>query len=150
MDWVLKRFSELTLEELYQNLQLRTDVFVVEQECFYPEVDGRDQASYHLFAKDGEETVAYLRILPPGLSFEEASIGRVVVKETHRGQGLARLMLERAITFILEEWGQQQIKISAQTYLQEFYTSLGFVPVSKMYLEDGIPHLDMIYTKNEA
>lgn len=143
----IKAFDELTLEELYDVLALRTDVFVVEQNCPYPEVDGKDTTCYHLLVKEDGKLLAYLRILPKGLSFEEASIGRVVVDKDHRGKGLARPMMEAAIAFIMETLGEETIKISAQAYLEEFYGSVGFEAVSEVYLEDGIPHKDMVYQK---
>ncbi|MGT2712362.1 GNAT family N-acetyltransferase [Streptococcus oriscaviae] len=147
MDWQLKAFDELTLKELYAILALRTDVFVVEQECPYPEVDGKDVQSYHLFAQENGEIVAYLRILPPGLSYDEASIGRVVIRASHRGQGLGRPMMQQAIDYIVRVLKEDRIKIGAQAYLEAFYASLGFEQVSEVYLEDGIPHMDMLYQK---
>lgn len=147
MDWQLKAFDELTLKELYAILALRTDVFVVEQECPYPEVDGKDVQSYHLFAQENGEIVAYLRILPPGLSYDEASIGRVVIRASHRGQGLGRPMMQQAIDYIVRVLKEDRIKIGAQAYLEDFYASLGFEQVSEVYLEDGIPHMDMVYRK---
>lgn len=147
MDWQLKAFDELTLKELYAILALRTDVFVVEQECPYPEVDGKDVQSYHLFAQENGEIVAYLRILPSGLSYDEASIGRVVIRASHRGQGLGRPMMQQAIDYIVRVLKEDRIKIGAQAYLEDFYTSLGFEQVSEVYLEDGIPHMDMVYRK---
>ena len=91
--------------------------------------------------------MAYLRILPAGLSYDEVSIGRVVIKPSHRGKGLGRPMMEKAIAYITIEWKESQIKIGAQAYLEKFYQSLGFKPVSEVYLEDDIPHLDMLYSK---
>lgn len=146
MEWKIKKFQELSLDELYAILAVRTDVFVVEQECPYPEVDGRDQASYHLCAWEDGVLLAYARILPPGLSFEEASIGRVLVRKEQRGRGLAQQLLKMALTFVTEDLGEQKIQISAQTYLTAFYESYGFQSVSETYLEDGIPHRDMIWT----
>lgn len=150
METTIKSFSDLSLEELYEILALRTDVFVVEQECPYPEVDGRDKECQHVQVREGQELVAYLRILPRGLSFEEVSIGRVLVKQGHRSKGLARPMMQAAMDFILTEWKEEAIRISAQTYLEAFYASFGFEPVSEPYLEDGIPHLDMLYTAKRS
>ncbi|MBY5034114.1 GNAT family N-acetyltransferase [Streptococcus gallolyticus] len=147
MDWTVKAFSDLSVDELYQVLELRSEVFVLEQECAYQDVDGVDPQCYHLFGKSDGKIVAYLRILPPGLTFSEASIGRVVIKLSHRGQKLAGPMLEAAMQYVIEDMGQETIKISAQTYLEKFYQSQGFVAVSDMYLEDGIPHMDMVYEK---
>ncbi|HEL1586477.1 TPA: GNAT family N-acetyltransferase [Streptococcus suis] len=147
MKWSLCSFDQLTLDQLYAILALRTDVFVVEQACPYPEIDGKDPASYHLFAEEAGEMIAYLRILPAGLSYEEASIGRVVIRGSHRGRGLGRPMMQEAIDYIVQDLQESQIKIGAQAHLEDFYRSLGFEPVSEVYLEDGIPHLDMLYVK---
>ncbi|HFI0264125.1 TPA: GNAT family N-acetyltransferase [Streptococcus suis] len=147
MQWEMKAFDQLSLQELYTILTLRMDVFVVEQACPYPEVDGKDPNCLHLLGTDEGELVAYLRILPAGLSYDEVSIGRVVVKSSHRGKGLGRPMMEQAIDFITTVWEESQIKIGAQAHLEKFYSSLGFEPVSEVYLEDTIPHLDMLYSK---
>lgn len=147
MHWEIKAFDQLSLQELYTILTLRTNVFVVEQACPYPEVDGKDPNCLHLLGTINGELVAYLRILPAGLRYDEVSIGRVVVKPSHRGKGLGRLMMEQAIHCITNVWKESQIKIGAQAYLEKFYQSLGFKPVSEVYLEDDIPHLDMLYSK---
>ena len=147
MQWEIKAFDQLSLQELYTILTLRTNVFVVEQACPYPEVDGKDPNCLHLLGTINGELVAYLRILQAGLRYDEVSIGRVVIKPSHRGKGLGRLMMEQAIHCITNEWKESQIKIGAQAYLEKFYQSLGFEPVSEVYLEDDIPHLDMLYTK---
>ncbi|WP_105148937.1 GNAT family N-acetyltransferase [Streptococcus suis] len=147
MQWEIKSFDQLSLQELYGILTLRVDVFVVEQACPYPEIDGKDPSCLHLLGTDNGELVAYLRILPAGLSYDEVSIGRVVIKPSHRGKGLGRPMMEQAIAYITTEWKESQIKIGAQAYLEKFYQSLGFEPISEVYLEDDIPHLDMLYRK---
>lgn len=147
MQWEIKAFDQLSLQELYTILTLRTNVFVVEQACPYPELDGKDPNCLHLLGTINGELVAYLRILPAGLRYDEVSIGRVVIKPSHRGKGLGRLMMEQAIHCITNEWKESQIKIGAQAYLEKFYQSLGFEPVSEVYLEDDIPHLDMLYSK---
>lgn len=147
MQWEIKAFDQLSLQELYTILTLRTNVFVVEQACPYPEVDGKDPNCLHLLGTINGELVAYLRILPAGLRYDKVSIGRVVIKPSHRGKGLGRLMMEQAIHCITNEWKESQIKIGAQAYLEKFYQSLGFEPVSEVYLEDDIPHLDMLYSK---
>ncbi|MCK3942222.1 GNAT family N-acetyltransferase [Streptococcus suis] len=120
---------------------------MLEQACPHPEIDVKDPNCLHLLGTDNGELVAYLRILPAGLSYDEVSIGRVVIKSSHRGKGLARPMMEQAIHFITNEWKESQIKIGAQDHLEKFYSSLGFEPVSEVYLEDTIPHLDMLYSK---
>ena len=147
MQWEIKAFDQLSLQELYTILTLRTNIFVVEQACPYPEVDGKDPNCLHLLGTINGELVAYLRILPAGLRYDKVSIGRVVIKPSHRGKGLGRLMMEQAIHCITNEWKESQIKIGAQAYLEKFYQSLGFKPVSEVYLEDDIPHLDMLYSK---
>ena len=147
MKWELKKFDELNVEEIYKILKLRIEVFVVEQECAYQDCDGKDQKSYHLFLEDEGRIAAYLRILKRGLSFDEVAIGRVIVNKDYRGKGLAREMMLKAIKFIEEELNEKEIKIQAQVYLVDFYGSLGFKKISEEYLEDKIPHVDMLYKK---
>jgi len=142
--WHTKAFEELSVEELYDILQLRTDIFVVEQNCPYPELDGKDKNCLHVFATQHGKVVAYARIVPPGLSYKEISIGRVAVHQDYRKEGLGRILLDLAIEKIEEEFDPQDIQIGAQCYLKKFYASFGFEPVSAEYLEDGIPHVDMI------
>ncbi|MDX8342604.1 GNAT family N-acetyltransferase [Rossellomorea sp. YZS02] len=144
MSWKVKSFTDLSTHELYELLQVRTEVFVVEQECAYLEVDGKDLHSYHLYKEENGEVVAYARLLPAGVSYEQPSIGRVLVKEGYRGKGLASELVKRGLAFIHEEWGQQPVKIQAQEYLREFYGSFGFRAITETYLDDGIPHIDMI------
>ena len=144
MKFEFKLLSELTNNELYDILQLRSEIFVVEQNCVYNDLDGLDKQAIHQFLKKDGEIVAYSRLLPPGTRFSEYSIGRVVVKETERGTGLGIQMMEEAKNFILNEWKATSIKVSAQRYLQKFYENLGFKVVSDMYLEDGIPHYEML------
>lgn len=144
MEWTIKQFQDLNLDELCAILYLRTEVFVVEQSCPYQEVDNKDQESYHLLGQDNGEIVAYARLLPPGITFPEASIGRVLVTRSHRGKGLAQQLMARSLAFLVEELGQKRIQLSGQTYLEKFYKSFGFKPVSQSYLEDGIPHKDML------
>ncbi|MCB5240050.1 GNAT family N-acetyltransferase [Niallia alba] len=144
MKWYTKSFSELTNLELYTLLKERTAVFVVEQNCPYLEVDGKDPESYHLFAEKQGEVVAYLRILPPGVSYPEASLGRIFVKKECRGKGLAEELVKRGLEFIRTELKEKSVKIQAQNYLHRFYRSFGFQPISDIYLEDNIPHIDML------
>ncbi|HLR16073.1 MAG TPA: GNAT family N-acetyltransferase [Bacillota bacterium] len=146
MNWHMKRFSELTNEELYGLLKARVDVFVVEQECPYEDIDNLDQQAMHYFAEHDGEIAATVRILPRKTTYEEVAIGRVLVVKKFRGQGLARKIMQQAITFIHEEWKEKEIKLQAQTYLQSFYESLGFKQVSEVYEEDEIPHIDMLLT----
>ncbi len=145
--WEIKPFAGLCINELYDLLKLRVDVFVVEQNCVYPELDEKDRHpdTFHLSGRNGNrELAAYLRILPPGLSFPQPCIGRVVVLKKYRGQGLCRLMIKRAVDQADRNWPGMDIKISAQAYLESFYQSYGFKKVSEPYLEDGIPHLEML------
>lgn len=147
MKYVLKEFDQLSLDELYQIIQLRLEVFVVEQDCVYQDLDGKDYVSYHLFAKDNDEIVAVLRILPENVSYDEMAIGRVVVKKSHRGQGISKLMMRMAIDFIVNDLGKNKIRLSGQAYLVDFYTNLGFKRVSDEYLEDGIKHFEFLFEK---
>lgn len=145
MNWTIKTFGELTTEELYEILKLRAEVFVVEQDCVYQDLDEKDKKAYHLFTQSDGEVVAYLRILQKGVSYPEVAIGRVVTKITHRRKGLAREMMQKAIGYIEHELHESAIRISAQKYLLEFYKSLGFEVISEVYLEDGIEHVEMLY-----
>lgn len=153
MNWELKSFTELSTVTLYDLLALRVNVFIIEQACLYPELDYKDQYCYHLYAFDDSLSLdeskrppllAYLRILPPGVSFEEVSIGRVIVAEKTRGTGLGRELMHRAFSAIKDIYGNVPIRISAQAYLKNFYESLGFESVSEIYLEDDIPHMEML------
>ena len=145
MNWEIKKFSELSGEEVYEILKLRSEVFVIEQQCIYQECDGKDNKSYHLFAKENGKIIAYLRILGKGVSYNEISIGRVLTDKKYRGKGLAKQMMLRAIEFIENHLNERIIRISAQEYLLNFYSSLKFVKVSDVYLEDDIPHVEMLY-----
>lgn len=136
-------FSELSTRQIYDVLQLRSEVFVVEQDCVYQDIDGHDEKAYHVLFYDEGILVAYSRILPPGTYFEELSIGRVIVKETHRSQKLGHVLMKSSIEFSLKTFPKSIIKISAQQYLIQFYESHGFVISGEGYLEDGIPHIGM-------
>lgn len=143
--WRIKKYEELTNDELYNIIKERVNVFVVEQDCPYPELDSKDHLAYHLFKVNANgEIIAYSRIFSKGLYYEEASIGRVIVKEAFRKEGLGRELLQRAISFIYEELKESTIKIQAQDYLRDFYGSFGFEAISEVYLEDNIPHVDML------
>lgn len=145
MKFTFKHFSELTTEELYNILKLRAEVFVVEQDCVYNDLDNLDKEAVHQFTLREGQIVAYSRLLKPGTRFNHYSIGRVIVRESERGTGLGIQMMEEAKTFILNQWKADKIKISAQKYLRNFYENLGFVVVTEEYLEDGIPHFGMLY-----
>lgn len=144
MNWSFKKFNELSVNELYNILKARVNVFVVEQACAYPEIDDYDQQSLHLFLKDNERLVAYVRILPTHSKYKEVSIGRVLVVEEYRGHGYAEKIMKKAINHIVTFWEEDTIKIQAQHYLSEFYSALGFEQITDIYLEDDIPHIDMI------
>ncbi len=151
MNWTMKRFEELTLQEMYEILRLRNEVFVVEQKCPYQDIDDKDQNSFHLFAADGQGGIfAYLRILDKGQTFDEISIGRVIVREDKRGSGLAKEMLQTAIDFVEKELQEHQIRIEAQAHLSAFYGGAGFQPCSEVFLEDGIPHIEMFYDSRQS
>lgn len=137
----IKQFKELTLQELYSFLKLRTDIFVVEQNCPYPELDGADEKAIHLYIKESDEVIAYLRIIPSKTG--TSRIGRVVTKMEHRSKGLSSQLMEKALEYIREHYPEDIMILSAQEHLQHFYGSFGFKPVSEVYLEDGIPHVDM-------
>ncbi|HBI93678.1 MAG TPA: GNAT family N-acetyltransferase [Terrisporobacter glycolicus] len=147
MNWKIKKFNELNIEEIYKILALRNEIFIVEQECPYLDCDDKDLNSYHLFLTENGQIVSYLRILEKGVSYDEISIGRVAVKKSYRGKGISRKMMQKAIEFIENNLSENTIKIQAQAYLLDFYSSLGFKAVSEEYLEDNIPHIDMIYKK---
>ncbi len=142
--WSLKKFEELSVFELYQILQLRNEVFVVEQNCPYQDADDKDQGSYHQMGWVENQLAAYTRLLPAGLSFSEASIGRVLTSPKFRKKGLGKYLMEISIVSLYKLYGQQPIKIGAQLYLQKFYEELGFAKCSEIYLEDGIEHIEML------
>ncbi|PZD94002.1 GNAT family N-acetyltransferase [Paenibacillus sambharensis] len=145
MDWSIKHYDELTKSELYRILQERTQVFVVEQNCPYQEVDGKDLASYHLYQSDeAGRIIAYLRILPAGVSYAEASLGRVLVAEDYRRKGIASELVGKALHYVRHELNEPAVRISAQAHLEGFYQSFGFKTTSQPYLEDGIPHINML------
>lgn len=148
MEFKLKRFNELTAEELYKILKSRNEVFVVEQNCIYQDCDNKDYEAYHLFCEEDGEVIAYLRILNKRVSYDEVSIGRVLVKEGYRGTGLSRDMMIKALNFIEEDLKEVEVRISAQVYIKKFYENVGFKIVSEEYLEDDIPHVQMLYKKN--
>ncbi|RTZ14770.1 GNAT family N-acetyltransferase [Vibrio aquaticus] len=147
--WQLIPFSELNTQQLYQLLKLRVDVFVVEQTCPYPELDGKDHQTgvHHLLGYQDNELVACARLLPQGLSYPCVSIGRVATLKSKRGGGLGHQLLEQALKSCESLWPRESIEIGAQEHLADFYSRHGFVQTSKMYLEDDIPHIDMKLSK---
>lgn len=144
----VKRFDQLHTNELYELLQLRSEVFVVEQDCVYQDIDGKDQKALHVLGYHNNVLAAYTRIFPPGKYFEEASIGRVVVRESERQHKFGYDIMNSSIQAIKEHYNTSVIKISAQTYLKRFYNNLKFFEVGEEYLEDGIPHIGMLYKDN--
>ncbi|MCB1690962.1 MAG: GNAT family N-acetyltransferase [Halioglobus sp.] len=145
MQWDTLLFNELTTPWLYAVLRLRQEVFVVEQRCAYLDLDGLDHQSTHMLCSSGNELLAYLRCLPPGLVYPESALGRIVVCPTRRGQDLGRELVQRGIDHNLTRWPGHGIRISAQSHLQPFYASLGFVGEGSEYLEDDILHRQMRY-----
>ena len=149
MHWLCLKFSELSTMQLYQLLKLRVDVFVVEQNCPYPELDDKDHHPdvYHLLGYESDQLAACARLIPPGISFPQVSIGRIATAKAKRQEGLGKQLLNKAIQQCEHHWSKQDIQIGAQVYLINFYQSFGFKRNSDDYLEDGIPHLDMLLLK---
>ncbi len=143
LKWTYQSFNDLSPSALYAIMGLRSEVFVVEQNCVYQDADQKDQPAFHLCGWDEEKLAAYCRILPPGIAFNEPSIGRVVTSPAYRKTGSGRQLMQLAIEKTLQQFGQPLITIGAQLYLEKFYTSLGFVPISSTYLEDNISHIHM-------
>jgi ElaA protein len=144
MNITIKKFEELSLDELYGILQLRAEVFVVEQDCAYQDLDGKDQKALHVIGTKNNEVVAYTRIFKAGDYFKEASIGRVVVKDSERKYRYGYEIMNASIKVVHEHLNETKIHLSAQSYLKKFYNSLGFIQVGEGYLEDGIPHIGML------
>lgn len=143
--WHFKSFEELTSKELYKIIQLRNDVFVIEQDCIYQDCDGKDLVCGHLWATIDNEIAAYSRIVPQGISYEnEPSIGRVITNPKFRRYGLGKQLMKNSVQVIENQFKTSEIRISAQSYLKEFYSSFGFEQVSEEYLEDDIPHIEML------
>ncbi len=147
MKWKIKKYNELSLDELYEILKIRSDVFVVEQECVFLDIDSLDKNAIHIFLENNNEIIAYSRILNKGVSFDEMSIGRVLVKKEYRKNKYARILMQKSIDYIQSVIKEEKITISAQYYLLDFYTSLGFQKASDIYLEDGIEHIKMKFFK---
>jgi len=148
MQWILKKFHDLTVDEFHDILQLRINIFVVEQNCPYPELDDRDKIAFHFFGINKEnKIIAYTRIFKPGDYYEEAAFGRVVVHQDYRNQKIGFQLVEQTIIEIHKLFGNINIKIGAQTYLNNFYQSFGFHQIGDDYIEDGIPHIHMLINK---
>ena len=140
----IKPFSDLTKEELYNILSLRSEVFIVEQNCAYQDIDQKDQFALHVFLKKNNQIIAYTRIFKPNDCFEYSSIGRVVVLKKERASKIGSQIMSFSIKKIEEIFNETKIKISAQKHLISFYEKLGFIAIGEVYLEDGIPHIAMI------
>lgn len=146
--WHIKKFHELTPDELYKIMQLRQEVFVMEQNCAYIDADGKDLQSHHLFCLDKNGNInAYARIVAAGVSYKEISFGRIATSSANRGTGLGLQLMDRLISEMEILYGKVGVRISAQSYLKEFYEKFGFEQVSDEYLEDDIPHMEMLRLK---
>ncbi len=142
----VKSFQELSLEEFHDIIALRIQIFIIEQNCPYQEVDGKDKLAHHLFFKNEmDEIIAVTRILPQGISYEEVAIGRVVVHEEYRGTGLGNQLMADSMDFVKDKYGEVPVRLSAQKHLENYYGNHGFKSTGKEYLEDGIPHVEMLY-----
>lgn len=146
MEYKIRTFDELSNRELYSILRLRSEIFVVEQNCVYQDLDNKDLNAYHLMAVENGELIGYLRILNKGVSYKEASIGRVVVKKEYRRKKLGLEIINKGIDFIINTLQEKEVRISAQVYAKNLYEKAGFVEVSEEYLEDDIPHVEMLYS----
>jgi ElaA protein len=143
--WQCKTFDALNAAELYALLQLRTEVFVVEQTCIFQDMDGADDQALHLMGTRDGQLVAYARLFPAGVKFDEASIGRVITRHSARGSGLGHALIRQAMAALVAQWGEQPIRIGAQARLKAYYARHGFVDVGKPYIEDGIDHIEMVW-----
>jgi ElaA protein len=143
--WKLSAFEALSVRELHDVLQLRSEVFVLEQRCVFQDIDGSDAQAMHLMGHRDGQLLAYARCFPAAVKFVEASIGRVVTRRHARGSGLGHLLIERALSSVCTLWGVQSIRIGAQTHLEKYYCGHGFVDAGKPYIEDGIDHLEMVW-----
>jgi ElaA protein len=143
--WQITDFNGLGPAQLYAALRLRLEVFAIEQNSLYQDMDNLDQAAIHMLGWENEQLLAYQRCLPPGASYSESAIGRIVVAARARGRQLGRELVRRGIRFNLEQWPNRGIRINAQSYLRGFYEELGFVADGDDYNLDGIPHIQMVY-----
>ncbi len=144
MTWILKPFNDLTPLELYKILQLRNEVFIVEQNCPYQDCDNKDLYAWHLMGMQEDKLIAYSRLLAPGISYSESSIGRVVSSPSARKKGMGKKLMLESIRQIKNLFNTGTIRIGAQLYLQNFYESFGFTKDGEIYLEDNIPHIIML------
>lgn len=144
INWHFKSFNKLTSRELYEIIRLRLEVFVVEQDAPYQDCDRKDYESFHLFGTLKGEIVAYCRLIPAGINYKEPCLGRVVTSPKVRREGYGRVAVFMGLEAMKTQFGTSECRISAQLYLKEFYESFGFEKVSDMYLEDGLPHIEML------
>lgn len=144
MTWHFKSFEELTTEELYKIIQLRIAVFVIEQNAPYQDCDGKDFVAYHIWAEENGEILAYARLLPAGISYQEPCLGRVVNQEKVRGTGVGNTLVFLSLEAMNTLFKTNSVRISGQLYLKSFYEKFGFRQVSEVYLEDDIPHIEML------
>ena len=144
MEWIIKPFSELSPLQVYDFMRLRSEVFVVEQNCVFLDADDKDQESLHLMGYQGALLVAYTRLVPPGVIYDIPSIGRVITHSSVRRSGAGRALMQESIRQVYQHFGRLPIKIGAQLYLKFFYESFGFTKISDVYLEDGIEHIYMM------
>ena len=147
MTTTIKHYADLTKDDFHDIIALRIAVFVVEQNCPYQELDGKDKDAYHLMVKENGQTIGTTRILKPGVSYDEVAIGRVVSDQNHRDKKLGHLMMKEAMRFVRDEMKEHKIRLSAQTHLVGYYEKHGFKSTGKEYLEDGIPHTEMLFTQ---
>jgi ElaA protein len=146
MNFELKPFDTLSLEEFHDLIALRIKVFVIEQNCPYQDLDGKDKKSLHVIGRNAKgEILATARILPAGISYPEVGIGRVVVDPSERGTGAGHALMRSCMEFIENQFGKVPVRLSAQSHLEKFYMQHQFISTGKEYLEDGIPHVEMLY-----
>jgi ElaA protein len=150
LQWQFVRFDALSVQQLYALLQLRTEVFVVEQNCVFQDMDGADDKAMHLLGMRQDKLVAYARCFDAGIKFKEASIGRVITHASLRGTGAGHALMRQALEAMNTQWGVQPIRIGAQARLEKFYEQHGFNAASAPYIEDGIPHIEMLYPATNA
>ena len=150
LNWKIQQFADLSTDDLFSIFEIRQAVFIVEQACVYPDIDDLDKKSWHISAWDANGLVAaYARLMAPGDRYQQASIGRVLIPQNRRGEGLAKELMQHAIGFIENTFPEVAIKIGAQTYLEAFYKEFGFSTISEAYDEDGIMHIDMLRASSQ-
>lgn len=149
VNYIWKTFSDLTRDELYEMIHLRQKVFIVEQDCPYLDADFSDQDAFHLLGYDDEGLISYLRAFPPGIKYEGASLGRIVVDDSKRGEQLGQNLTKEGISYLSKHYPDTEIIISAQHRLENFYCELGFTARGEVYLEDDIDHIQMYFTPTQ-